>query len=393
MPGIQVTMSNDQVIEILELIEEDSSWLPELYSIVANSELIMPMVLRPGFADPAPMATTLYPKEYLTLNPEYNDYEPCVPVAGGIINCLVYSNRDIYNSLKQALDEKYKRFGIILDPLILNGRQIINICLRWKQCAAINYYAAGVPKYQLSFEEMRIIQRTPVVARPNAEPPKKDPPNLAHGDTPQKSFSALEKKMKSGVQQLQASLKDVLKDRAKLKAELEYRDKLINDLQANLKTAWDHKLPTSVLEAIEDASRRFGSRLAFHPRVKDNVEAWPQNKNTRCVAQAVSMFEALAQILYQMKFAPDGYVNPKLFQDITGIPLAMTEGKVTKRTKRLDVIRTCEYEGQTISFYPHLKASVNKIQMRVYFGFLEESQKILICHVGEHLPNSQTKDL
>lgn len=387
-------MASDPVVEILTLIEEegDPVWLPELYSALANTELTMPMLICPGQREPTPMAMTRHVVSREVYNAYYEHFDDSTIDLDGMQFCLVYSSRDLYESVKEFLVKQYKRFGEIAPPLILNGRQIINKCCRLGQCVSINNYTSGAPKYDFSFDEMSIIQRTPVLPKPKPEPQKEADP-AAGQDFGELSSPALEK-IQNDLTQLQKDLKDVLKEEARLKAELSDQTDYVNELRTNLANAWNCNLPRSIGEAVEAAARQFSSRLIFHPRVRDIVEFWPFNKNLKCVAQAMEMFKALALVLYEMKFeSPDGSINPQLFQNITGLPLAMTERKATKRDKKLNSLRFCEYEGRIVQFYSHLKASIKKTQMRLYFGFLEDERKIIICHVGEHLATSQTRNL
>ena len=203
----------------------------------------------------------------------------------------------------------------------------------------------------------------------------------------------------SGILKLQSRIKEAHTEIAKLKSKIynlnsliDERDEQIKLLDANLAAAWNYNNPKTMWEACEDAARLYGSRILIHPRVKQIVEAWPHNRNSKCVDLTMDMLKALALVLYEMKFkTPDGYINPKTFRDRTGISLAITEGSETKRNKIFDGLRTCEYQGDKLSFYPHLKGAVQKIMMRLHFDFWRD--KIVICHLGGHLPNSQTKDL
>jgi hypothetical protein len=69
----------------------------------------------------------------------------------------------------------------------------------------------------------------------------------------------------------------------------------------------------------------------------------------------------------------------------------MTERRATKRERELEALRTCDYNGKKILFFPHLKSSVQGIEFRIHFQFLDEEKKILICHLGGHLPTSYTR--
>ncbi|MDR1044059.1 MAG: hypothetical protein LBP33_02945, partial [Candidatus Adiutrix sp.] len=172
------------------------------------------------------------------------------------------------------------------------------------------------------------------------------------------------------------------------------QDLKIKELASDAAAAWTYNTPTTAWEACEEAARLYSSRLIIHPRVKAGLEGWVHNRNLKCATQAMIMLKALALELYDMKFSgPDGRLNPKAFQDKTGIPLAMTEGRATKRDQAFEDIRTCEYQGRELSFFPHLKAEVKKVKIRLHFDILEEDRKIVVCHLGDHLPNSQTRYL
>lgn len=392
-------------LALMIMYPADPAWLQEFYSAVANSEMVMPMILCPGQGTPLPMATAVHTRDTgaAFFNPRLNEYVSTFPGIDGYIHCLVYSSQDIYNSVKQILHTKYEKLGLIVDPLVQNGRQIINICCKRKQCAIINLFTAGVPQYQLSFEQMQIIRQKPIIVKPKAvlamptAPEKEALPEVSHGDAPTlpKQNHALEE-MEIGIQQLQTHLGDAIKEKSEMEARLkamrnEY-EKRVSELESSLNAVQDSSVPVTVWEAVENVARRFASRLIIHTRVKDIVEAWPYQKKPRCVTHTVKMLEAVARTLYHMKFeSPDGYIDPLQFQGITGYELGMTEGKMTKRNQELDALRYCRYEDRTVPIYAHLKKRIDKnLHMRIYIGFLEEERKILIGQVGPHMPNSQT---
>ena len=372
-------MAKDQIIELLELLKEDPAWLAEFYSVVANSELIMPMVLYSTRNAPTPIIMDLHTEYTVVFNNVRNEYEPRIP---GDPFCLVYSNHDIYNNIKPSLESKIQNRGQLVDPVVKNGRQIINMCCRQKRCAAINLYADEVFQYQLTFEQMETIRQRPVIAKPKAEPEKEQNPDL--------------EKVEKDVQELQIHISEVARENAELKARLKENAELqarLNDYEKLISE--DYSVPATVWEAVENAARRHASRLIIHPKVREIVEAWPYKKKSKCVAHTVKMLEAVARTLYRMKFeSPDGYIDPLEFQAITGYELAMTEGKLTKRNQSLDALRYCRYEDRSVLIYAHLKKRIDKsLHMRIYIGFLEEERRILIGQVGPHMPNSQTAGL
>ena len=384
----------DQIIELLEIMEEDPAWLSEFYSAAANSELIMPVILRSGRGEPVPMATRQYSERNLVFNTFLNDYIPCGSSIDGYLYCLLYSSRDVYESVKPVLYEKFQHLGTIMEPLVQNGRQIFNRFCRKKQCAIINLFAPGVPQYRFSFDQMEIIQRTPVIAKPKAALAAPVVPEVSIDGAllqSKQNHDAVEK-LERGIRQLQAHLAESLKENAELKARLSSCEKLIFELESGLTAACDAGVPVTVGEAVENAARRYASRLIIHPKAKDVAESWTYKKKPVCVAHTVKMLDAVARTLYGMKFeSPDGYVDPLQFQRLTGYELAMTEGKLTKRNQNLDALRCCRYEDNKVSIYAHLKKRIaHNLQMRIYIGFIEEERKIFVGHVGPHLATSQT---
>lgn|GEM_PF-6697602 len=174
--------------------------------------------------------------------------------------------------------------------------------------------------------------------------------------------------------------------------ELLLNNKRIAELESALSAAGDWACPETVAEACEAARTRYASRLVFHERVAQSVTEFSLKDDLKAAVEAAKMLKALAEVLQPMKFERDNFSEER-FQDETGLALAMTESKATKRDRALDETRICFYEGRKISFYPHLKKTVQGVQMRLHFQFLADEKKILVCHLGDHLPNAKTKYL
>ncbi len=177
-----------------------------------------------------------------------------------------------------------------------------------------------------------------------------------------------------------------------LTQELLLKNKRIAELRAELEAAGEWFYPETVAEACEAAQARYGARLVFHERVAQTVAEFSLKDDLKATAEAVRMFKALAECLHPMKFERDGF-SEEQFRNETGLVLSMTESRASKRDKAIEDTRVCYYQGRKITFYPHLKKTVQGIQMRLHFQFLTDEKKILICHLGEHLPNAKTKYL
>jgi hypothetical protein len=203
--------------------------------------------------------------------------------------------------------------------------------------------------------------------------------------------TALNEKNKR-ISELEAAASRGQKSLQQLSQAILRKDKQIAELQSDHAALGEWLYPETVAEACEAAQARYGSRLVFHERVSQTVSEFSLNNDLRAAAEAVKMFKALAECLYNLKFERDNF-SEEQFQNETGIPLSMTESRASKRDKAIEDTRVCFYNGRKITFYPHLKRNIQGTQMRLHFQFLSDERKILICHLGEHLPNAKSKYL
>lgn len=187
------------------------------------------------------------------------------------------------------------------------------------------------------------------------------------------------------IDSLQQSLYKLTQEHSGQKRQI---DELKNDL--NSVVSWD--LPISVMEAKQAAAAKYSSKLIFHARVDQSIEEFSFNQNTIAAVAAAKIFKAMADGLYSLKFEQQGFSEEK-FRNNTGFALSMTESKASKRDQAIGETRKCFYNGKEVTFFPHIKEKVQGVDFRVHFQFLEMEKKIIICHVGEHLPNAKTKFL
>jgi len=72
----------------------------------------------------------------------------------------------------------------------------------------------------------------------------------------------------------------------------------------------------------------------------------------------------------------------------------MSEGRNTKRDKKLMDLRLLDFNGKQYDITPHLKHLNNEPKsVRIYFDFDEDTKKIIIGHIGRHIPNATTKTM
>ena len=72
----------------------------------------------------------------------------------------------------------------------------------------------------------------------------------------------------------------------------------------------------------------------------------------------------------------------------------MHEGQRTNQNPKLAKLRKDEYLGRTIDITPHLKVGTKKPKLlRIHFCVDQDSKKIVVGHVGDHLKTYTTGKL
>jgi len=149
-------------------------------------------------------------------------------------------------------------------------------------------------------------------------------------------------------------------------------------------------LPSTLTE-VAHAAKRFFPRLIITERAVAAAEKYPECKS---VSEAWEMLRHMNNTLFQLKFVDGGKELERSFKDKTGYELGMSEGRNTKRDKDLMDLRRFEYKGKEYDITPHLKHHNNEPKsVRIYFDFDEDSKKIIVGHIGKHIPNNTTKTL
>ena len=152
------------------------------------------------------------------------------------------------------------------------------------------------------------------------------------------------------------------------------------------------ELPKNLSEAVELIEVVFPEKLSFSVEAKKSAKAasnipidiaWP------CLFQ-------MATTLHDLFFVESekGIDIEKEFNDRTGLGLAMTEGRQTKRDPSLLKLRTIVYEGKEVRIFSHVKSGTKKPKLlRVYFYPDQEKKRIIVGHCGDHLDNYSTQSL
>ena len=102
---------------------------------------------------------------------------------------------------------------------------------------------------------------------------------------------------------------------------------------------------------------------------------------------AIDLLRALYDRLYPTYISSIGQRRETCLE---GLPFtyAQNENALTKANARLMADREIVYKGQKYLCEPHLK--VHKDDIRVYFTYAEEHQKILIASIGLHKDTAGT---
>jgi hypothetical protein len=82
------------------------------------------------------------------------------------------------------------------------------------------------------------------------------------------------------------------------------------------------------------------------------------------------------------------------FKAKSGYDLAMSEGKMTKDDSKLMRLRELQYNGKEIDITPHVKhGNYEPKLVRIHFAFDDGSKKIIVGHIGRHIPNYTSKKM
>jgi hypothetical protein len=149
-------------------------------------------------------------------------------------------------------------------------------------------------------------------------------------------------------------------------------------------------LPTNLAQVAETAAK-------FFPRLvitEAALEAAREYDECKSLCEAWEMLRHLNEAMYRMKFEDGSKEIEKTFQDRTGYEVAMKEGPSTKNDKRLMDLRKLIHDGQEYDISPHLKHGNKEPKLvRIYFAFDEKGKKVVVGHIGKHIPNATTKTL
>ena len=149
-------------------------------------------------------------------------------------------------------------------------------------------------------------------------------------------------------------------------------------------------LPGNLAEVAEAAGRAF-RRLVI---TENALKTARDFHDCKCVSEAWEMLLHLNETMYRLKFDQGEKDLEGKFREQTGYDLAMSEGKQTQDDKKLMRLRQIVHDGRGYDITPHFKHgnTVPKL-VRIYFAFDESVRKIVIGHIGRHIPNYTSKTM
>ena len=175
----------------------------------------------------------------------------------------------------------------------------------------------------------------------------------------------------------------------------DYKDKLNeNSLLRNQISRLSKKffLPTDICSCLHLAQHLYATRIIVHQNAIKSANNFELKSSKNIIEECWNILSAIAFDLYKLKFEDCSTNLQEAFSNKTGISFSMTESSASKKDSYIAKLRTLEYKGKNISFYPHFRSKQNS-RFRIHIAFLDDEKKLLICHCGEHLDNAMTRHL
>ncbi|MBN2686017.1 MAG: hypothetical protein JXR40_12110 [Pontiellaceae bacterium] len=151
-------------------------------------------------------------------------------------------------------------------------------------------------------------------------------------------------------------------------------------------------LPTTLEDVLRSVGGLFPeSLLIATPAIRSSREY----KGFTDISLAWSCLWSIATQLHKLYCNESSLDIERRFREISGFELALNEGRLTNRNKKLTQLRKINIGDKEFDITPHVKAGGNKEPkcLRVYYAWEQESQKLVIGHCGAHLDNATTTKL
>ena len=148
------------------------------------------------------------------------------------------------------------------------------------------------------------------------------------------------------------------------------------------------RLPRTVSEVVELMERLHGERIVFTPEARKSA----QDATLDDLHVAWECLHAMATVLPQLAFGSSTGHWSAVFPNQTGLGLALTEKKATKKDSKLIRQRRILFDGREWDVSPHVKSGTKPPRcLRVHFALDEDKKRVIIGYCGDHMRTAGTK--
>lgn len=156
------------------------------------------------------------------------------------------------------------------------------------------------------------------------------------------------------------------------------------------------KLPSTLPEVLTKIGQLFPQKVAVSPNAfktaGEHSQVQAHWRKAESVMKAWEMCFDLVTKGHDLFFQTASGDKERLYKERTGIDLAMTEGKQTKKDTHLMNLRQFEFDGQQFDMTPHLKYDTKPEKLlRIHFAIDNKKKRLIIGHVGPHLQNATSR--
>jgi hypothetical protein len=147
-------------------------------------------------------------------------------------------------------------------------------------------------------------------------------------------------------------------------------------------------VPRSLDEVLSLAEQAWPERLLVLESAHEAARAW----SGRDMDRPWRALCAVAECLWSLHFAEGGVDEVARFASLTGFKYTPTESKTVSSMPQLREARTFLWEGERTFMPGHVAVTGGSgdSNLRLHLCFDEEGRRIVIGHLGRHLPNTLT---
>ncbi|MGC8666665.1 MAG: hypothetical protein ACP5VE_00920 [Chthonomonadales bacterium] len=152
-------------------------------------------------------------------------------------------------------------------------------------------------------------------------------------------------------------------------------------------------LPRSLAGIVAFFQSTCPNRIFVLPEAFASARTWDRRHGALSLADADRAWQLVYSVagpLWHLAFTEGSASLEDEFRNRTGLTLALTESKSSKRIAAAVCQRLRTYAGQTIDISPHVKCRLARNQnVRLHFWLDHAGKLVVIGHCGEHLLTSE----